>query len=467
MEGEEEPEDEEEDYAAEEGQLRPGSIPPWKARRSPGGPRPPATPPPGSAARAMGAMAPTSKAKARHPPPRGLRPSGSGPKPPTFAPPSGPIPAGSALRGQEATEEDEEVGGEEDGWEEDDDWEAEEGDELMEAQWDEWNGRQSKKTSEDGKLRPKAMKIPAFNPNGQQAAWKEDDEEEWEEEEEDRGRNRRKSKGKGKGKDKEAERGKKKKRPQGVKEDAPERFDGDLWEEGKDEAGLALVEDMAPKQYKWTYPMMDHSRRSYAGFLPSPMNKKLCNTFYEKIKDGTNWLQPEGPSGRAIPRKTAWMVKKGCDCMYRYGQVEVPPADFPPWMIELMSIVMPACGLADRADWPDSCNMNHYVDGGMSVGWHSDDESLFQGKYRDILIISLSLGVKRNFELRLNWPDEGEQPLRQFQLGSGDIMTMEGMTQKHFMHRVPREELIEGSRINLTWRWVVKHTAKCPASRQR
>merc|ERR1712113_677219 len=37
------------------------------------------------------------------------------------------------------------------------------------------------------------------------------------------------------------------------------------------------------------------------------------------------------------------------------------------------------------------------------------------------------------------------------------LMTMEGMVQKHYQHRVPREEYIKGPRINLTWRWVVKH----------
>jgi len=265
-------------------------------------------------------------------------------------------------------------------------------------------------------------------------------------------------KGRGKGK-------KEKKRRGTVAEEAPEKLHGDDWEEPKEDAGLQLVKDMAPRQHKWSYPMQDHSRRSYAGFLPSPMSKKQCNTFFDRIKNGTKWLQPEGPMG-PIPRKTAWMVKRGCTCTYRYGQIEVPPLEYPPWMLELMGVVMPCCGLKDRNDWPDSCNVNLYTDGGMSVGWHSDDEQLFQGKFRDILIISLSLGVKRKFELRLNWPDDDEKPVRRFMLGSGDLMTMEGMTQKHMQHRVPKEDNINGARINLTWRWVVKHTPKCPTCRR-
>jgi len=211
---------------------------------------------------------------------------------------------------------------------------------------------------------------------------------------------------------------------------------------------------------------MDDARRSYASFLPSPLDEAEKTHFFNTIRDDTEWQQPEGRLG-PIPRKTAWMVAKGCECFYSYGGIQVDPKEFPPWMISLMSKVMPLCGLKDEKDWPTSCNINLYEDGGMSVGWHADDEALFQGKFRDIYIVSLSLGVTRKFELRLNWPDPGEKPVRRVFLSSGDVMTMEGMVQKHFMHRVPREENIEGPRINLTWRWILKHRPRCPVGRVR
>jgi len=161
------------------------------------------------------------------------------------------------------------------------------------------------------------------------------------------------------------------------------------------------------------------------------------------------------------------MTNRSCNCTYRYGGIEVQPQEFPPFMIELLRFVMPLCGITDEKDWPNSCNLNLYEDGGMSVGWHSDDEQLFQGKFQDISIISLSFGQTRQFELRKIFPDydagESLDPI-QIYLNSGDLMTMEGMTQKHFLHRVPKERC-EGPRINLTWRWVVKHQAKCPATR--
>ncbi|CAJ1328700.1 unnamed protein product [Effrenium voratum] len=102
----------------------------------------------------------------------------------------------------------------------------------------------------------------------------------------------------------------------------------------------------------------------------------------------------------------------------------------------------------------------------MSVGWHADDEQLFQGKSRDCRIISLSLGATRSFELRRNWSDASEDHTVRLELGDGDLCTMEGMLQKHLQHRVPREHQVSGPRINLTWRWIVKHAPGCPLSRR-
>eukprot|EP00404_Azadinium_spinosum_P042456 CAMPEP_0180826560 /NCGR_PEP_ID=MMETSP1038_2-20121128/73611_1 /TAXON_ID=632150 /ORGANISM="Azadinium spinosum, Strain 3D9" /LENGTH=60 /DNA_ID=CAMNT_0022869181 /DNA_START=45 /DNA_END=224 /DNA_ORIENTATION=- len=39
---------------------------------------------------------------------------------------------------------------------------------------------------------------------------------------------------------------------------------------------------------------------------------------------------------------------------------------------------------------------------------------------------------------------------------------MEGLTQKHYMHRVPRERFVAQPRINLTWRYIVEHCRGCP-----
>jgi len=246
----------------------------------------------------------------------------------------------------------------------------------------------------------------------------------------------------------------------------PERFSEDFWEEPRVSTGLKLIGEECNEGHKWRYLLKDENRRCYAAFHPSPFTEDHLKTYFERVRDGTDWKQPEGPMG-LIPRKTAWMVSEGCTCTYRYGRIEVEPQVYPPWMVDLMKEVMPYCGIKFMDDWPSCCNVNLYEDGGMSVGWHADDERLFQGKFEDIRILSLSLGVKRRFELRANWPEEGEKQHRRVMLGSGDLMTMEGMVQKHFQHRVPKEDNIQGPRINLTWRWILKHAPRCPMVRRR
>jgi len=327
--------------------------------------------------------------------------------------------------------------------------------------------------------------------------WKSRKQKNWQEDDEDWGNgNKRgkkekgKGKGKGKGKDKGKEKGKgkgrwvwkepekeneygdgkrkikkKRKNDEWDDDDAPEMF-GDTWEQPRQELGLSLLGELAPEGTNWDYVLMDESRRSFAGYLRSPFSKDQCNIYYEKVKEGTDWKQFESKAGHLVPRKTAWMTKKGCTCTYRYGGLEVPSQEFPPFMKELLRMSMHYCGIHNEEDWPDSCNLNLYEDGGMSVGWHADDEVLFQGKFNDIRIVSLSFGQARKFELRSNWTQPGEKELTKVVLRSGDLMTMEGMTQKHFQHRVPKEHC-EGPRINLTWRWVLKHYPKCPAGRKR
>jgi len=236
---------------------------------------------------------------------------------------------------------------------------------------------------------------------------------------------------------------------------------GDLWEKSKEDSSLKLVGELAP-QVQWDYRLKDEARRCFVAYLPSPIPRERLPILYGNIEHGTKWYQPLNREGVEIPRKTAWMVASGCKCNYRYGGLEVQPATFPDWMLEIMQIYMPLCGITERSEWPDSCNLNLYQDGESGVGWHGDDEVLFHGLHTDIRILSLSLGQSRKFQVRKNWPQEGEQEENTLMLHNGDLCTMEGMMQKHYMHRVPKERATVGPRINLTWRWVLRHYKACP-----
>merc|ERR1719223_23960 len=103
---------------------------------------------------------------------------------------------------------------------------------------------------------------------------------------------------------------------------------------------------MAPA-YAWTYPFHDDSRRSYAGFLRCPWTKREGSAYFELIRGGTEWIQPSGNKG-LMPRKTAWLVKQGCECVYSYGPFQVPAEVFPSWMVSLLQDVMPKCGISNE-----------------------------------------------------------------------------------------------------------------------
>lgn len=130
----------------------------------------------------------------------------------------------------------------------------------------------------------------------------------------------------------------------------------------------------------------------------------------------------------------------------------------------------------------NSCNLNYYPQGG-GVGFHADDEFLFDGLQRPTCIISLSLcwgGGARKFLVKQKQCSEEQAQdfdspgmvVHEYVLKHGDIMTMEGMFQKHYFHAVwpgdsqdhTDDPYTQGERINLTWRTIVQHldgSAEC------
>ena len=79
------------------------------------------------------------------------------------------------------------------------------------------------------------------------------------------------------------------------------------------------------------------------------------------------------------------------------------------------------------------------------VGWHCDDEDLFQDD--DVTIISLSLGADRNFDFKL----KNDSHFQSICLGSGDLCIMGGAFQDHFLHRLRPASSACAPRISLTW----------------
>eukprot|EP00933_Yihiella_yeosuensis_P059777 TRINITY_DN6141_c3_g1_i1.p1 TRINITY_DN6141_c3_g1~~TRINITY_DN6141_c3_g1_i1.p1 ORF type:complete len:625 (-),score=122.25 TRINITY_DN6141_c3_g1_i1:241-2115(-) len=207
----------------------------------------------------------------------------------------------------------------------------------------------------------------------------------------------------------------------------------------------------------WKLVMEDHHRRSYVSHRKKAFRAETLKTWWESLAAKISWDRPS-KEDFVLPRSTCWLTRSNCSCEYEYFGLSVPPSKMDDWFLEITDAVCRTCGIKVR---PNSCNANYYASGNESVSWHSDDEPLFDAVHRDALIISLSLGTARKFELRSKDDPEACNVLT---LEDGDLCTMEGLCQKHYKHRVATEPGLEGPRINLTWRWVCKHDATCPLS---
>ena len=120
----------------------------------------------------------------------------------------------------------------------------------------------------------------------------------------------------------------------------------------------------------------------------NPFSVTWCDQWFNSLQ-ALDWERPH-TQGKKLNRRTAWFVRGECTCTYDYGSMQIAPRAFPEWLDDLMEVVMPECGLADKLSWPTSCNVNYYERHDDMVGAHADNEALFQGNQQEITIISLS-----------------------------------------------------------------------------
>jgi len=196
--------------------------------------------------------------------------------------------------------------------------------------------------------------------------------------------------------------------------------------------------------------------------------KNITQADFQELKSKVNWVELMG--GSNVTRKTGWFVREGCQCPYNYGKQRVEAQAFPDWFWEMSQRWLKSLNLdgTDKdAAMPDCVNLNLYEDGNHTVAWHSDDEPLFQGKFKDARIISVSLGTSRKFQTGLKAPRRGgilkpeKGSVESFTLGHGHLCTMEGLFQKHYLHQIAKGT-VKSPRINATFRYIAEHDYNCP-----
>jgi alkylated DNA repair dioxygenase AlkB len=169
----------------------------------------------------------------------------------------------------------------------------------------------------------------------------------------------------------------------------------------------------------------------------------LGNEYFELLKSEINWKQ-EGMKmyGKEVlfPRLTAWYAEGGKT--YKYSGLINIPEEFTPSLLKIKEALELEIGKKFN-----SALLNYYRNGQDSMGWHADDEPELS---KNPVIASISLGAERKFQFKHKTVPKS---LINISLSPGSLLMMQGATQHHWLHQVPKVKDAR-ERINITFRWI-------------
>jgi alkylated DNA repair dioxygenase AlkB len=168
-----------------------------------------------------------------------------------------------------------------------------------------------------------------------------------------------------------------------------------------------------------------------------------ANQYFNCLLDTIEWKNDEAIIfGKRIvtKRKVAWYGDTEFE--YTYSNTTKKALPWTKDLLKLKSIVELTTG-----EKFNSCLLNLYHSGDEGMAWHSDAEKEL---IKNGAIASLSLGAERKFAFKHKHTKETISVL----LEHGSVLVMKGITQDHWLHRLPPTTRIKNPRINLTFRTI-------------
>jgi len=179
-------------------------------------------------------------------------------------------------------------------------------------------------------------------------------------------------------------------------------------------------------------------------YLPAWLDRATADHWLDQLVRETPWQQPEVVlfgKRHPVPRLLAWYGD--AEARYRYSGMVHQPLPWTPLLAEIRQ------RLVDTLERPlNGALLNYYRNGQDSMGWHSDDERELG---EDPLVVSLSLGGERRFDLRRKGHTRIAHSLV---LAHGSLLVMGGQTQHHWQHQVAKTRKPCAPRLNLTFRLI-------------
>jgi alkylated DNA repair dioxygenase AlkB len=171
-------------------------------------------------------------------------------------------------------------------------------------------------------------------------------------------------------------------------------------------------------------------------FYPDFFSSEDAGLFFKLLQEGLVWKQePIWMFGKQIlqPRLTA--LYGDPKVLYGYSGIAMQAK---PFTKELETIKQRLQDFTQHEFTHVLCN--YYRDGQDSMGWHRDNEAVLGQNPK---IASLT------FQLR---PYNEKVPKINLELSHGSLLLMEGASQHHWEHQLPKTKKVQQPRINLTFR---------------
>ena len=193
-----------------------------------------------------------------------------------------------------------------------------------------------------------------------------------------------------------------------------------------------------------TFPVNILPYDGEAFYFESLIKTEAANAYLKTLVANACWKQDEFIMfGKRIvtSRKVAWYGDEGLP--YTYSKTTRYALPWSKEILEIKNIIENTCARSFN-----SCLLNMYHNGSEGMGWHSDNEKELGDRP---FIASLSLGAARRFVFRHKSTGEKSEIL----LSNGSLLLMNGDTQSHWVHSLPKSTKVKDVRVNLTYRNIV------------
>lgn len=177
------------------------------------------------------------------------------------------------------------------------------------------------------------------------------------------------------------------------------------------------------------------------------LNKKDADYFFKCLLNTIEWKHDEAimfNKKLITKRKVAWYASQ--PFAYTYSKITRSAL---PWISELVDLKNRVEAISGETF--NSCLLNLYHTGNEGMSWHSDNERQLKPNGA---IASVSLGAERQFAFK----HKVTQQTHASMLQHGSLLVMKGVTQTHWVHRLPPTKKVQLPRINLTFRTIAEES---------